>query len=102
MSNVQFGSFGQAARVLDIVSEQKLSTQEVEVLNAGYLSDLARAVKLGLVPPRAAFQKFLGLLPEFKSWKTVTLGVHKTAEAYRAALGDGFRISEYAGNVLDS
>ncbi len=41
MSNVQFGSFGQAARVLDIVSEQKLSTQEVEVLNAGYLSDLA-------------------------------------------------------------
>ncbi len=32
----------------------------------------------------------------------MTLGVHKTAEAYRAALEDSFRISEYAGNVLDS
>ncbi len=101
MSNVQFGSFGQAARTLDVVAEQKLSTQEVEVLNNGYLTDLVRAIRVGTVPARDVFQKFLGLLPEFKVWKRIKLGLHKTTEAYEKALeSSGFRIHSYAYKIL--
>lgn len=97
----KFGSFGQAARMLDVVTEQKLSTDEVETLNNGYLTDLARAIKLGTVPARDAFQKFLGLLPELKIWKTVKLGVHQTSAAYEEALEKkSFRIGDWARQIL--
>ncbi|TSC90712.1 MAG: hypothetical protein G01um10142_269 [Parcubacteria group bacterium Gr01-1014_2] len=101
MSIVTFGSFGQAARTLDVVAEQKLSTEEVEVLNNGYLTDLARAIRMGTVPVRDAFQKFLGLLPELKIWKTIVLGLHKTPAEYEEALEKkGFRIGDWARQIL--
>lgn len=101
MSTITFGSFGQAARTLDVVAEQKLSTEEVEVLNNGYLTDLTRAIRTGTVPARDTFQKFLGLMPEFKVWKTIKLGVHKTPDAYEKALGAaGFKIGEYVLKIL--
>ena len=103
MSNVQFGTFGQAGRVLDVVVEQKLSTEEVETLNGGYLTDLARAIKRGTVPARDTFQKFLGLLPELKIWKTIKLGLHKTADNYEAALTPEtglLRLGDWAHQIL--
>ncbi len=37
----------------------------------------------------------------FKVFKTITLGLHKTADAYRKALEtDGYRIGDYAGQIL--
>ena len=95
------GSFGQAARLLDVVLEQELTTEEIETLNGGYLTDLARAVKMGTMPAREAFQKFLGLLPELKVWKTISLGAYKSSEAYEQKLEEkGFRIGDWARKIL--
>ncbi len=99
--SITFGSFGQAARTLDVVAEQKLSTEEIEVLNNGYLTDLARAIRMGTVPARDTFQKLLGLLPELKIWKTVKLGVHKTPEAYEKSIEKkDFCIVDWARQIL--
>lgn len=35
-------------------------------------------------------------------WKTITLGLHQSPSAYRAALkANGYRIGDYAGQILD-
>jgi hypothetical protein len=40
--------------------------------------------------------------PAFPIFKTVTLGVHKSVEAYRKALSDaGFRIGDWASDILN-
>ncbi|MDP3763456.1 MAG: hypothetical protein Q8Q92_02240 [bacterium] len=113
MSTVLFGSFGQAARTLDVVAEQRLSTEEVEMLNNGYLTDLSRAIRMGTVPARDIFQKFLGLTFELKVWKTVKLGTaeirtmpinnpNAKCHLYHQVLeGKGFKIGTYASQILN-
>jgi len=98
---MSIGTFGHARRTLDIIEEQKLEADHIETLHSGYLVDLARAVRLGTVPARDAFQKFLGLLPELKIWKTIKLGLRKTPAEYEEALEKkGFRIGDYARQIL--
>lgn len=98
----QDATFGQATHTLTLIDQQKPSTQDLKVLHDGYLADLLRAIKLGKVPARPDFQKFLGLLPDLNIWKTITLGLHKSPEDYRMAIEkDGYRISEYADRILN-
>jgi hypothetical protein len=97
----QDATFGQATHTLTVIDQQKPSTQDLKVLHDGYLADLLRAIKLGTVPLRADFQKLLGLLPELKIFKTLTLGLHKSPKDYRKALESaGFRIGDYANQIL--
>jgi hypothetical protein len=98
----QDATFGQATHTLTLIDQQKPSTQDLKVLHDGYLADLLRAIKLGKVPARPDFQKFLGLVPELNVWRTLTLGQHGSPNAYRDALEfSGFRIGDYAGQILE-
>lgn len=94
-------TFGQAGHTLTIVGQQEPTVDHLKVLHDGYLADLVRAIKNGTVPARDTFQKFLGLLPELKAWKTIRLGLHKAPETYEQALeAKGFRISDCARQIL--
>jgi hypothetical protein len=80
------GTLGQARHILTLVEQQQLSPDNFKTLFDGYLTDLCRAIKLGVIQPREAFQKQLGLCPtqpEFDRWRTVNLGV---GENYSKAL----------------
>lgn len=94
-------TFGQAMHTLTVIDQQKLSSADLKVLHDGYLADLLRAIKLGTVPSRLEFQKFLGLVPELNIWTTLTLGQYGSPNAYQDALESaGFRIGDYAGQIL--
>lgn len=100
MSNA---TFGHAQQTLNLLDQQKLSGEEMNTLHSGYLSDLARAIKSNTLPARDVFQKFLGLLPELKVWKTIRLGLHKTSDAYESVLergGTRTRIGNWAQQIL--
>lgn len=118
----ELGTFPQAAHTLRLLEDQKLTVAQIDTLHDGYLTDLARAVKIGTIPPRPDFQKLLGLPFEtevktstivtgapaiikptfqFKIWKTIVLGRHKTPATYRKALG-GRQLGTYAGHILDN
>ncbi len=97
----QDGTFGQATHTLTVIDQQNPSAADLKVLHDGYLADLLRAIKLGTIPLRGDFQKLLGLLPELKIFKTLTLGLHRSPKAYRRALESaGFRIGDYASEIL--
>ncbi|MEK7536832.1 MAG: hypothetical protein AAB584_00075 [Patescibacteria group bacterium] len=95
-------TFGQAGHTLTIIGQQEPNTDHLKVLHNGYLADLMRAIKNGSLPNRQDFQKILGLLPEFKIWKTITLRVFENADAIRSAVfAGGNRISNPADDILN-
>src|SRR3989344_2522099 len=98
MSNA---TFGQAGHTLTIISQQEPTVEHLRVLHDGYLADLMRAVKVGTLPARDAFQKFLGAPAQLKVWRTIRLALHKTPAEYEEALEKkGFRIGDWARQIL--
>ena len=93
--------FGQATHTLTIIGQQEPTEEHLRTLHNGYLADLMRAIRSGTIPRRDDFQKFLGLLPELKVWKTIKLGLSKSADEYRQAIkAKGNRISDWGNDIL--
>lgn len=57
----EVGTLPQAAQMLDVIAQQKLSTEEVQTLLSGPLVALAQAAKQRTIPPLAELRRFLGL-----------------------------------------
>lgn len=59
----------QGKQTLNLIGQQDPSSEDMEVLHAGYLTDLMQAIKQGVVPLREEFHKLVGLGPLFKTDK---------------------------------
>ncbi|MFY9463112.1 MAG: hypothetical protein WAP52_02920 [Candidatus Sungiibacteriota bacterium] len=95
-------TFGQANHSLTIIGQQEPTAEHLRVLHDGYLADLVRAIKLGTIPARYEFQKFLGLAPDFHVWCTIKLGTGlRTAGEFGIALKQaGCRIGDWGSDIL--
>ncbi|MBY0294367.1 hypothetical protein K2Q08_03500 [Patescibacteria group bacterium] len=59
-------TFGQAAQCLAMLSQQGLTSVQMQLLfDGGYLASVARAAKYGMLPSSEMFQQMLGVEEEF-------------------------------------
>lgn len=99
-------SLGQAKQTLSLIGQQDPTSENMEVLHAGYLTDLMQAIKQGVVPPRDQFHAMIGLGALYQTDKhgrilvTVT-GLGLTGAEWLARLdAAGFKLTEWARDVL--
>lgn len=62
-------SLGQGKQTLNLIGQQDPTSADMEVLHAGYLTDLMQAIKQGVVPPRDQFHQLVGLGPLYTTDK---------------------------------
>jgi hypothetical protein len=60
---IKEASLKQACQTLKIIADQTRSSQDLKVMNNGYLSDLIAAIQDGGIPCRGEFQRFLNVWP---------------------------------------
>lgn len=96
----------QAKQTLNLIGQQEPSVEDMNVLHAGYLTYLIRAIKAGVIPPSDQFHELIGLGPLFRTDKhgriliTVT-GLGLTGEEWLARLdAAGFKPTKRARDVL--
>lgn len=99
-------SLRQAKHTLNLIGQQDPTSKNMEVLHAGYLTDLMQAIKQGIIPARDQFHAMIGLGPLFKTDKygriliTVTgLGLMGAEQLLRLEVG-GFKPTKWARDVL--
>lgn len=94
----------QALHFFALVDQKGIPDDQLQVLyQSGLVSDLLDADVSEI--NREEFRRICGLkpfVPELKIWKTIKLGLRKSPAEYRAALkAAGYRISDYADQILD-
>ncbi len=99
-------TLGQGKQILNLLSQQGLNSADVNTLCDGYFPDMLKAIKLGVLPSREAFHKFVGLGPLFERDQSGRIIITFTGTGFLAnewvarSIESGFYFTEWALDAL--